>query len=311
MARGLMAHPTGSWLRRRPGLARWLLILPALTAIGFFMVAPLGLMGVVSLLERGANGGVRWGTYSGQAYVNFLFEQELDGSLSVNYDYLQIFLRSFLQSLLTTLVCLVIGFPTALYMAVQPERRRNLLVFLVTVPFWTNLLVRNYAWILLLRANGLVDRVFQALGLTTQPLDLLYTDFAIAVGLVYSFLPFMVLPIYASLEKLDWRLVEAAYDLGANRSRALRRIVVPLSLPGIVAGAVLVFIPSLGSYVTPVLLGGGKTLMIGNLMQMEFGASRNWPFGAALGFSLLAIVLLTMMLYLLRFGRGRRPASLG
>src|SRR5215813_8304068 len=173
--------PIGNWLRRRPGVARWLLILPALGTIGFFMVAPLGLMGVVSLLERGANGGVRWGTYSGQAYVNFLFEQELDGSLSLNYDYLQIFLRSFLQSLLTTLVCLVIGFPTALYMALQPERRRNLLVFLVTVPFWTNLLVRNYAWILLLRANGLVDRMFQALGLTTQPLNLLYTDFAIAV----------------------------------------------------------------------------------------------------------------------------------
>src|SRR5260221_6622151 len=193
----------GSWLRRRPGIVRWLLILPAIFMIGAFMIAPLGLMGVVSLLERGANGGVRWGHYSGQSYVAFLFDQELDGSLTVNYDYLQIFLRSFLQSLLTTLVCLVIGFPTALYIAMQPERRRNLLVFLVTVPFWTNLLVRNYAWILLLRANGLVDRVFQTLGITEQPLNLLYTDFAIAVGLVYSFLPFMVLPIYASLEKLD------------------------------------------------------------------------------------------------------------
>jgi spermidine/putrescine transport system permease protein len=300
-----------AWLLRRPGLQRWLLILPAFATILVFMVAPLGLMGVVSFLERGPNGGVRWGTYSPEAYVNFLFERDLDDSLIVNYDYLEIFLRSFLQSGFTTLLCLLVGFPTALYMALQPARYRSLLVFLVTVPFWTNLLVRNYAWILLLRANGLIDSALMRLGVTHQPLEMLYSDFAIAVGLIYSFLPFMVLPIYASLEKLDWRLVEAAYDLGANRWRVLRRILVPLSLPGIVAGAVLVFIPCLGSYVTPVLLGGGKTLMIGNLIQMQFGASRNWPFGAALGFALLGIVLLTMMLYLLRFGRGRRPAALG
>ncbi len=142
-----------------------------------------------------------------------------------------------------------------------------------------------------------------------RPLGLLYTPYAIMIGLTYSFLPFMVLPIYASLEKLDFRLVEAAYDLGADRRRALRRIILPLALPGIVAGAILVFVPCLGAYVTPELLGGGKTLMIGNLIQGQFGAARNWPFGAALSFALLAMVLLAMLIYLLRFRQAPGAAS--
>jgi spermidine/putrescine transport system permease protein len=204
---------------------------------------------------------------------------------------------------MTTVLCLAVGFPTALSMALQPEGRRNLLVFLVTIPFWTSLLVRNYSWILLLRTNGLVNDLLNAIGLVDGPVVLMPSNFAIAVGLTYSFLPFMVLPIYASLEKLDFRLVEAAYDLGANRWAALKRVIIPLSLPGIVAGSVLVLIPCLGAFVTPELLGGGKSLMIGNLIQNQFGASRNWPFGAALAFTLLALVLVTMMLYLMRFKR--------
>lgn len=289
---------TGAVLPKSPALKRTLLVGPALLVIGAFMVAPLALMAVVSFLERGVNGGVVWGSYTAVAYKDFLFEEDLLGNLKINTDYLQIFARSFGQSAVTTILCLLIGFPTALYMALQPPKRRFLLLFLVTIPFWTNLLVRNYAWILLLRANGLLDSVLQGIGLTSEPLGLLYTDFAIAVGLTYSFLPFMVLPIYASLEKLDWRLVEAAYDLGAGRWRALRRVIIPLSRPGIIAGCILVFIPCLGAYVTPVLLGGGKALMIGNLISLQFGASRNWPFGSALGFALLAIVLLTMLAYL-------------
>lgn len=300
--------PTSDLIRRRPWLQRLLLIGPALATIGVFGILPLCLMGLVSFLERGMNGGVVWGEYTTEAYVNFLFDRDLDDSLIFNSDYLQIFLRSFLQSASTTILALLIGFPTALYMALQPERRRNLLVFLVTIPFWTNLLVRNYSWILLLRANGLIDTALQSIGLTSEPLNLLYTDFAIAVGLTYSYLPFMVLPIYASLEKLDWRLVEAAYDLGANRLRALARVIIPLSAPGIIAGAILVFIPCLGAYVTPVLLGGGKTLMIGNLIQLQFGSSRNWPFGAALSFSLLGLVLITMVIYLVRYrGKAAHP----
>ncbi len=289
--------------QRRNALAVALLIGPVALTIAFFLLAPLGLMGVVSFLEKGVNGGVRWGSYTVEPYIQFLFERDLDDSLVLNSDYLQIFWRSVWLSVMTTLLALAIGFPTALYMALQPQDRRNLLVFLVTIPFWTNLLVRNYSWILLLRTNGLINDLLMWLGIIDGPLLLMPSSFAITVGLTYSFLPFMVLPIYASLEKLDFRLVEAAYDLGANRWAALRRVIVPLSLPGIVAGSVLVFIPCLGAFVTPELLGGGKNLMIGNLIQNQFGASRNWPFGAALAFTLLALVLLTVMLYLIRFKR--------
>jgi spermidine/putrescine transport system permease protein len=289
----------------RPSAAvgRLLLIGPAVAAIALLMLGPLFLMAYVSILERGVNGGVVWGAHTAEAYVGFLFERDLDESLVLNTDYLQIFLRSFWLSLATTGLCLLVGFPTALCMALQPERRRNFLIFLVTIPFWTNLLVRNYAWILLLRNNGLVDSLLRGTGLTEAPIGVLYTPFAIMVGLTYTFLPFMVLPVYASLEKLDLRLVEAAFDLGADRRRALTRVIVPLSLPGIAAGCILVFVPSLGAYVTPELLGGSKSMMIGNLIQGQFGAARNWPFGAALAFALLAIVLLAMLAYLLRFRR--------
>ncbi|HEX6141374.1 MAG TPA: ABC transporter permease [Geminicoccaceae bacterium] len=285
------------------------LILPGVLVIGLFMVVPLGLMAYISVLERGTHGGVVWGALTPDAYVAFLFERDLMGALELNTDYLQIFVRSFWLSLATTLLALLVGFPTALFIALRTRPVRNALVFLVTIPFWTNLLVRNYAWILLLRNNGLIDGALRDVGLTEQPIDVLYTPLAIMIGLTYSFLPFMVLPIYASLEKLDLRLVEAAYDLGADRRRALTRVIIPLSLPGIVAGCILVFIPCLGAYVTPVLLGGGKALMIGNLIQSQFGAARNWPFGAALSFALLAMVLLAMMIYVLRFRRTPGGAS--
>ncbi|HMA15260.1 MAG TPA: ABC transporter permease [Kiloniellaceae bacterium] len=282
---------------------RFLQIAPAMAIIGFFMLAPLCLMAYVSFLQKGINGGVVWDQHTAQAYVNFIFELDLDDNLVLNTDYLQIFARSFGLSLLTAVLALAIGFPTALYMAMQPESRRNLLIFLVTIPFWTNLLVRNYAWILLLRNGGLVENLLRWIGISDQPLGVMYTPIAVSIGLTYSYLPFMVLPIYASLEKLDSRLIEAAFDLGADRRRALTRVILPLAAPGIAAGCVLVFVPALGAYVTPELLGGGKSMMIGNLIQSQFGAARNWPFGAALAFSLLAIVLLAMMVYLLRFRR--------
>jgi spermidine/putrescine transport system permease protein len=278
-----------------------LLTAPAMLVLLVFLLAPLAIMFLVSILQSGDYGGVIWGQYSLDAYINFLYERDLDDSWVFNTDYLQIFQRSLLLSLLTTAGCLLIGFPTALYLALQSERKRNLLLFLVTVPFWTNLLVRTYAWILLLRNGGLVDAGLQGVGLTEQPLGLLYTDTAVIIGLLYCFLPFMVLPIYTSLEKLDWRLVEAAFDLGANRFQALKRIIIPLAMPGIIAGVMLVFIPSLGNYIIPELLGGGKSLMIGNLIQLQFGSSHNWPFGAALAFALLSLVLLAMLSYSLRF----------
>ena len=289
---------------------RLLLISPAMLTLTVFLLLPLSIMFLISILQPGDYGGVKWGQYSTDAYVNFFYERDLDDSWVFNTDYLQIFQRSFLLSILTTAGCLLIGFPTALYLVLQSERKRKLLMFLVTVPFWTNLLVRTYAWILLLRNGGLVDIGLQGAGLTEQPLGFLYTDTAVIIGLLYTFLPFMVLPIYTSLEKLDWRLVEASFDLGANRFQALKRIILPLSMPGIVAGVILVFIPSLGNYIIPELLGGGKSLMIGNLIQLQFGSSHNWPFGAALAFALLSFVLLAMLGYSLRFkadSNGVRP----
>jgi spermidine/putrescine transport system permease protein len=193
-------------------------------------------------------------------------------------------------------------------MAFQPPQRRTLLLFIVTVPFWTNLLIRNYSWVLMLRKGGFLDWVVMGLHLRDRSLDLLYTPGATAVGLIYSFLPFMILPIYVSLEKIDPRLVEAAFDLGAGHWQAIRRIVLPLALPGIVGGLILVFVPCLGAFISPELLGGAKSMMIGSLIQQQFGQSRNWPFGAALAFVLLGLILLALSLHALRF---RRAARLG
>jgi spermidine/putrescine transport system permease protein len=295
-------NPVKVALERADLTKRWGLIAPAFAVIFFFMLAPMFLMAFISVLEPGNFGGVKWGAYTPEAYLKFLFERDLDDSLIVNYDYLSIFSRSFTLSFFCTILTLLLGFPSALYIAMQSPKRRNQLILLVSIPFWTNLLVRTYSLVLLFRNGGLIQSGLELFGFRGS-LNLLYTDFAVQVGLVYSFLPFMVLPIYTSLEKLDWRLCEAAFDLGANRWRTLWRVIVPLSSPGIISGCILVFIPALGSYFIPELLGGSKSLMIGNLIQNQFGASRNWPFGAALAFALLAFVLIAMTVYAVRFNR--------
>ena len=298
----LEQNPVKVSLERADLTKRWTLISPAFAVIFFFMLVPMFLMAFISVLEPGNFGGVRWGAYTPEAYLKFLFERDLDDSLIVNYDYLSIFSRSFTLSFFCTVLTLLLGFPSALYIAMQTPKRRNQLILLVSIPFWTNLLVRTYSLVLLFRNGGLIQSGLEVFGFRGS-LNLLYTDFAVQVGLVYSFLPFMVLPIYTSLEKLDWRLCEAAFDLGANRWRTFLRVIVPLSSPGIISGCILVFIPALGSYFIPELLGGSKSLMIGNLIQNQFGASRNWPFGAALAFALLAFVLVAMMVYAMRFNR--------
>ncbi|MFC4668301.1 ABC transporter permease [Seohaeicola nanhaiensis] len=285
---------------------RALLIGPALLAIVVFLLVPLLLMAWVSIQTRDYTGGVVWGDLSYEAYLRLIFERNLDDTLGINFAYLQIILRSVWLSFLTMTLSLLVGFPVALFMATRAPRWKALLVFMVTLPFWTNLLVRNYAWILLLRDHGTINSALLWLGVISEPLPLLHNEFAVAVGLTYSFLPFMVLPIYSSLEKIDLRLVEASFDLYANRWMALRRVVLPLAFPGIVAGCMLVFVPSLGSYVTPELLGGGKTLMIGNLIGLQFGAARNWPFGAALGLFLMVLVVLSLTVYARRYRREDR-----
>jgi spermidine/putrescine transport system permease protein len=276
--------------KRLAGLA------PAWTVIGVLMVVPVLIMGVYSLLEADPYGGVEW-RYSHEAYIQLFFERDLDDSLLWNPIYLNIILRSLGLAAITTIACLLIAFPIAYYITRQPEHRRNLWIYLITIPFWTNLLIRTYAWILILNRNGVVDGPLQLLGLPEGTFDLMYSNTAILVGLVYSYIPLMVLPIYASLEKLDFRLVEAASDLYAGKWRTLREIIIPLAMPGIVAGSILVFVPSLGAFIAPDLLGGGKRMMLGTLVSFQFGTARNWPFGAALAILLMAVVMIMLMIY--------------
>ena len=198
---------------------------------------------------------------------------------------------------MTTLVAFLLGFPTAYFIATRPVETRNIWLFLVTIPFWTNLLIRTFAILEIIRNQGLVNTVLIGLGVIDQPLDMLFTDIAILLGMTYVYIPLMILPIYASMERLDFRLVEAAYDLYASRWRVLVRVILPLVKPGVIAGSILVFIPSLGAYVTPRVLGGGKHLMIGNLIELQFGQGRNWPLGAALSLTLLVIVMVALMVY--------------
>ncbi len=290
-------------LRRR----RWLLLSPALVAIGVFGIFPLFIIVIYSFLTPGEYAGVNW-TFSTDAYVQFLFERDIfdEATLIFNSDYLEIYLRSFLLAVYSTVAALIFGFPAAYFMATRPPETRNLWVFLFTLPFWTNLLIRTYSMLIIIRDEGIVNMVLLWLGVIDRPLVILYTDFAVALGLLYSYLPFMVLPIYASLEKVDFRLVEAGYDLYASRFRVLRRIIVPLAKPGIVAGCILVFIPALGAFITPMLLGGGKNLMIGNLISLQFGGSRNWPFGSAAALILMAFVMIALMFYVRTTTRERR-----
>jgi len=276
---------------------------PSLGIIGFFMVVPIFIIIVYSFMRPNPYGGVL-PEFSMEAYVQFLFERDLMDSLVFNSAYVSIFFRSFWLALVTTVLCLIIGFPTAYYMSRQPAKRKNLMVFLVTIPFWTNLLIRAYCWILLLRDTGLVNNTLLNLGLISEPITMLYTNFAIFLGLVYTHIPFMVLPIYARVEKLDFNLLEAGHDLYADRRQLMRHIILPLAMPGLIAGSLLVFVPCLGDFIIPNLLGGGKHLMLGSLIQLQFGASRNWPFGSAVALILMAAVLLAMMIYV--WGPGKK-----
>jgi spermidine/putrescine transport system permease protein len=263
--------------------------------MGVFFVMPLVLIVAYSFMQAGPYGGVLH-EFSLEAYIQILFEKDFDGNLHFNPAYLEVFLRSVKLAGICTLLCVLAGFPTAYHMATRPPDKRNLWIVLVTIPFWTNLLIRTYAWMLVLRNEGLVNNFLLYFGIIEEPLPLLYNGFAVGLGLLYSYLPFMILPIYSSLERMDWRLTEAAADLYAGRWQTLIRVTIPLAMPGIIAGSVLVFIPAIGSFLASDLLGGGKQMMLGNLIQLQFGFSRNWPFGAAASVILMAVVMLGMML---------------
>lgn len=276
---------------------RWLLSAPALLIIFFAGIGPLFIVLVYSFLAPGNYGDVKW-EFSTAAWTSVLFERDIfDDTLSLAQANLSIFTRSAVLSLMTTVLTLIVGFPTAYFIATRPEGRREIWLFLITIPFWTNLLIRTFAMMEVLRNEGLINSVLKLLGITDQPIQFMYTDFAVLVGMTYVYLPLMVLPLYASMEKIDFRLVEAGYDLYASRFQVLRKIIVPLVKPGIIAGSILVFIPSLGAYVTPRVMGGGTNLMIGNLIELQFGQGRNWPLGASLSITLMAIVMIMLLFY--------------
>jgi len=262
--------------QRAPGGAGWLLLAPLVAWAAAFVVAPAAIMLAYSFAHRGTLGGVVPG-FTLEHYAALL-----------DPVYLRILLRSVAYAALTTGVCLAAGYPVAWVIGRAAPRRRNLLLTAVMVPFWTSFLIRTYAWVTILRSEGLLNSLMMQLGLISSPLALLYTPGAVLLGLVYTFLPFMILPIYASVEKLDRSLVEAALDLGAGPLRAFSRVVLPLTAPGIAAGVLLVFVPSLGLYAVNDILGGGRVDMIGNVIENQFrGNARNWPFGAALATTLL------------------------
>ncbi len=283
--------------RRNDVRNRWLLAAPALTIIGFAALGPLLIMLVYSFLQKGLYGGVIW-SFSTQGWFDVFFYKDIfDDTVGFADAHMSIFWRSIRLSLATTILTLLIGFPTAYFIATRSEKWRPVFLFLVTIPFWTNLLIRTFAIMEVIKNEGVVNSVLKWAGIIEAPIQIMFTDFAIMLGMVYVYLPLMVLPLYASMERLDFRLVEAGYDLYASRWQVLRRIIVPLVKPGMIAGSILVFVPSLGAYVTPRILGGGKNLMLGNLIELQFGQGRNWPLGAALSITLLVVVMVALLFY--------------
>lgn len=269
---------------RSPGFAGWLAA-PGLLWMGVFFLVPLGLVFAISFASRGTYGGIVW-EFTTANYLDLLHPL-----------YGKILAQSMWYASMTTAICFGLGFPLAYVIARSPARWQPVFLLLVMLPFWTNFLVRTYAWMILLRHDGLINRTLMALGIVNSPLDLLYTPTAVVIGLVYGYLPFMVLPLYVAVERLDPLLVDAAWDLYASRWAVFTRVVLPLTKPGVIGGCILVFIPSIGSFITPDLLGGARSMMIGNLIQHEYLVVRDWPLGSAVSFVLMAIVMAAVILY--------------
>ena len=283
--------------RKKDSLNRWLLSLPALAIIVFAAAGPLLIVLLYSFLVPGDYTGVKW-IFTTENWYNVILERDIfDDNLVWADAHLLIFWRSIKLSFLTTVLTALFGIPTAYFIATRRARSRNVWLFLITIPFWTNLLVRTYAIQELIRNQGVINNFLQWIGIIDAPIEMMFTDFAVAFGMTYVYLPLMVLPVYASIEKLDFRLVEGAYDLYASRWNCFRRVMLPLIRPGVIAGSLLVFVPCLGAYVTPRVLGGGNQLMIGNLIGLQFGQGRNWPLGAALSLTLMVMVLVALLYF--------------
>ena len=284
------------------------LMLPAWAFIGIFGLLPVLLMAVYSFLTKEFRGGVTWEPTLA-AYDQFFLDRGLFGDEppKIEWTYITIFWRSIWQAGLATLLTLLIGFPTAWFIATRPPQTRSVWLFLVTIPYWVNLLIRTVSMKFLIRDTGPLNEFLLWTGLIDQPLALINTNFAVQLGLFYSYLPFMVLPVYAAVERYDFALSEAAADLYSDNWTTLRLVILPVVKPGIIAGCILVFVPSLGAFLAPDLLGGAKTFMIGSLIEEQFkGAAGNWPFGAAAAMILLTIVMAVLLVYARSQAKGSR-----
>jgi spermidine/putrescine transport system permease protein len=284
---------------------RWWLASPALAIIFLAAIGPLFVVLAYSFMAKGDYGDVKFGTFSSDGWFNVFFSRDIfDDTLTFADAHLSILWRSVFLSLITTVATLFFGFPTAYFIATRPEHQRDGWLFIVTIPFWTNILIRTFAMQEVLRNEGIFNSALMRLHVIDHPLQIMFTNWAVLFGMIYVYLPLMVLPLYASMEKIDFRLVEAGYDLYATRLRVLWRIIIPLVKPGIIAGSILVFIPSLGAYVTPRVLGGGKSMMLGNLIELQFGQGRDWPLGSALSITLMVIVTLALLVYVRNASKG-------
>jgi spermidine/putrescine transport system permease protein len=294
-------------LRRRAQLG--ILLGPVSLFLAVFFLGPLAIMIVTSFLAPGLYGGVEWTWYPHNygrilGFADPMFE---------DFDpvYIAIFLRSLKIAALTVAATLLVCYPAAFCISRLSERWKNFCLFLITLPFFTSLIVRLFIWVLILRQTGIVNAMLLNTGVIARPLELIYTDGAIVLGMVYIFIPFMFMPVYASVEKLDWTLVRASLDLGAGPIRTFIRIILPLTAPGIAGGAVIVFIPALGNFVVPAILGGAKVMMLGNLIEQQFLAARNWPFGSALAMMVMAVMLVLLFVYVIVSGRRGLDAAAG
>jgi len=284
MSAGFSLQQVQAESQRQPALPGWLLLSPLLLWLLLFVIAPAAILLVYSFCRRDALGQV-------------VYDFNLENYKRV-FDpiYLRILWRSLFFAGLSTLFCLVIGYPVAYFIGKAAENMRNLLLVLVMIPFWTSFLIRTYAWITILKSEGLLNSLMLSTGLVSLPIEIMYTPAAVIIGLVYAYLPFMILPIYGSVEKLDNALVEAAMDLGAGPLRAFSTVILPLTWPGMVAGALLVFVPALGMFAITDLMGGARVPMVGNVIQNQFLQARDWPFGSALGVTLMTLFILVFWL---------------
>lgn len=285
--------PLGLGARRRVQLG--LLLGPAALFLAVFLVCPLVIMLVYSFLAPGLYGGVVWEFYPhNYGRVLGFADPEFEDFDPV---YLVIFLRSLRIALITVALTLLVCYPAAFRISRLPDRWKTFALFLITLPFFASLIVRLFIWVLILRNTGFINVTLQSLGVIERPLEMIYTEGAVILGMVYIFIPFMFLPVYASVEKLDWTLVRASQDLGANAVQTFLRVILPLTLPGVVGGCIIVFIPALGNFVVPAVLGGARTMMLGNLIEQQFLSARNWPFGATLAMLVMTAVLAILFLY--------------